>query len=371
MAGAGQTAAEDLRRSPCPHLVPPPRPTPSSSRPGRRAPTRSPRPACPRTGPRRSWWSATPTGRLRDLDWAPDADDRRRAGRDRLARTGSTCCATRPRTCWPRPCRTSSPRPSSASARRSRTASTTTSTCAKPFQPDDLDKLEKRMQEIVKSGQRFRGAGSTRLDEAKAELADEPYKLELVDIKGDVGRDRGHGGRRRRADHLRQPRRQDRRALLGRPVPRPAPADHPADRRVQADARRPPRTGAAPRRTRSCSGSTAPRGRPGTSSRRTWSCWRRPPGATTASSAPSSTCSRFPDEIGSGLAVFHPKGGIIRRELEDYSRRRHEEAGYEFVNTPHITKEQLFRDLGPPAVLRRRRCSRRWRWRARTTTSSR
>jgi threonyl-tRNA synthetase len=50
----------------------------------------------------------------------------------------------------------------------------------------------------------------------------------------------------------------------------------------------------------------------------------------------------FPDEIGSGLAVFHPKGGVIRREMEDYSRRRHEAAGYEFVNTPHITKGQLF-----------------------------
>ncbi|MDT5191656.1 MAG: threonyl-tRNA synthetase, partial [Mycobacterium sp.] len=54
----------------------------------------------------------------------------------------------------------------------------------------------------------------------------------------------------------------------------------------------------------------------------------------------------FPDEIGSGLAVFHPKGGIIRRELEDYSRRKHNQAGYEFVNTPHITKAQLFHTSG-------------------------
>jgi threonyl-tRNA synthetase len=50
----------------------------------------------------------------------------------------------------------------------------------------------------------------------------------------------------------------------------------------------------------------------------------------------------FPIEIGSGLPVFHPKGGIIRRVMEDYSRRRHEEGGYEFVNTPHLTKEDLF-----------------------------
>jgi len=54
----------------------------------------------------------------------------------------------------------------------------------------------------------------------------------------------------------------------------------------------------------------------------------------------------FPDEIGSGLAVFHPKGGIVRRVMEDYSRKRHEEGGYEFVNTPHITKSALFEKSG-------------------------
>jgi threonyl-tRNA synthetase len=50
----------------------------------------------------------------------------------------------------------------------------------------------------------------------------------------------------------------------------------------------------------------------------------------------------FPDEIGSGLPVFHPKGAMIRMEMEDYSRRRHVEAGYSFVSTPHITKKNLF-----------------------------
>ena len=54
----------------------------------------------------------------------------------------------------------------------------------------------------------------------------------------------------------------------------------------------------------------------------------------------------FPEEVGSGLAVFHPKGGIVRRVMEDYSRKRHEEAGYEFVNTPHITKGALFEKSG-------------------------
>jgi threonyl-tRNA synthetase len=54
----------------------------------------------------------------------------------------------------------------------------------------------------------------------------------------------------------------------------------------------------------------------------------------------------FPEEIGSGLAVFHPKGGIIRRVMEDYSRNRHEEAGYDFVYSPHITKSNLFEQSG-------------------------
>jgi threonyl-tRNA synthetase len=54
----------------------------------------------------------------------------------------------------------------------------------------------------------------------------------------------------------------------------------------------------------------------------------------------------FPDEIGSGLAVFHPKGGVMRRIMEEYSRTRHEAAGYEFVYTPHISKEDLFQTSG-------------------------
>ena len=54
----------------------------------------------------------------------------------------------------------------------------------------------------------------------------------------------------------------------------------------------------------------------------------------------------FPEEIGSGLAVFHPKGGTIRRLMEDYSRERHVAGGYDFVNSPHITKAALFEESG-------------------------
>ena len=61
----------------------------------------------------------------------------------------------------------------------------------------------------------------------------------------------------------------------------------------------------------------------------------------------------FPDEIGSGLAVFHPKGGVIKREMEDYVRRRHIEEGFDYVGTPHITQGARLRAVRPPAVLRR------------------
>ena len=54
----------------------------------------------------------------------------------------------------------------------------------------------------------------------------------------------------------------------------------------------------------------------------------------------------FPDELGSGLAVFHPKGGVLKREMEDYVRRRHIEEGFEYVGTPHISKEGLFHTSG-------------------------
>ena len=68
--------------------------------------------------------------------------------------------------------------------------------------------------------------------------------------------------------------------------------------------------------------------------------------ATTASSARELDLFSFPDELGSGLAVFHPKGGVIRREMEDYVRQRHIEEGFEYVGTPHITKDGLFHTSG-------------------------
>ncbi|MER5701585.1 threonine--tRNA ligase [Micromonospora sp. NPDC002296] len=216
----------------------------------------------------------------------------------------------------------------------------------KPFQPDDLAKLEKRMQEIVKSGQRFRRRRFDSLDEAKAELAAEPFKLELIDVKGE-GLDSSEvmevgGGELTIYDNLaakedkvcwsdlcRGPHLPNTRLIGAFKLMRSAAAywrgseKNPQLQRVYGTAW-PTRDELkaylklleeAARRDHRKLGADL-------------------------------DLFSFPDEIGSGLAVFHPKGGIIRREMENYSRRRHEAAGYEFVNTPHITKAQLFETSG-------------------------
>ena len=79
----------------------------------------------------------------------------------------------------------------------------------------------------------------------------------------------------------------------------------------------------------------------------------------------------FPDELGSGLAVFHPKGGVIKREMEDYVRRRHIEEGFEYVGTPAHHQGGAVPHLRATCRTTPTACSRRWRWRARTTTSRR
>jgi threonyl-tRNA synthetase len=216
---------------------------------------------------------------------------------------------------------------------------------ARPFQPDDLDKLEKRMQEIVKSGQVFRRRRFSSLDEAKKELAAEPYKLELVDVKGDVDAaevmEVGGGeltiydnldaktGERCWGDLCRGPHLPSTRLIGAFKLMRIAAAywrgseKNPQLQRVYGTAW-PTRDQLkeylklleeAARRDHRKLGAEL-------------------------------DLFSFPDEIGSGLAVFHPKGGIIRRELENYSRERHEQAGYSFVNSPHITKAQLFETSG-------------------------
>jgi threonyl-tRNA synthetase len=216
---------------------------------------------------------------------------------------------------------------------------------ARPFNPEDLDKLEKRMQEIVKSGQRFRRRRFDSLEQAKAELANEPYKLELVDIKGDVDASEvmevGGGeltiyenldaktGERCWGDLCRGPHLPSTRLIGAFKLMRSAAAywrgseKNPQLQRIYGTAW--PTRDALKEYLRMLE----------EAARRD----HRKLGADL-------DLFSFPDELGSGLPVFHPKGGIIRREMEDYSRRRHEQAGYSFVNTPHITKGNLYEVSG-------------------------
>jgi threonyl-tRNA synthetase len=216
----------------------------------------------------------------------------------------------------------------------------------KPFQPDDLAKLEKRMQEIVKAGQRFRRRRFDSLDEAKAELADEPYKLELIDINGpdiDAAEMMEVGGPELTiydnvdpatekvcwSDLCRGPHLPTTRHIGAFKLMRSAAAywrgseKNPQLQRVYGTAW--PTRDALKDHLKLLE----------EAGRRD----HRKLGADL-------DLFSFPDEIGSGLAVFHPKGGIIRRELENYSRLKHEAAGYSFVNTPHITKAALFETSG-------------------------
>jgi threonyl-tRNA synthetase len=214
-----------------------------------------------------------------------------------------------------------------------------------PFHPDDLDRIEKRMREIVKEGQTF----SRRVvsdDEARAELADEPYKLELIDLKGGASASDGAdvevgGGELTIYDNLRRDG-----SLAWKDLCR---GPHlPTTRHIPAF--RLMRTGGAywrgseqnPQLQRIYG--TAWESREALKDYLTFleeadKRDHRKIGADL-------DLFSFPDEIGSGLAVFHPKGGVIRREMENYSRQRHEEAGYSFVNSPHITKEDLFQTSG-------------------------
>ncbi len=222
---------------------------------------------------------------------------------------------------------------------------------ARPFQPEDLPRLEKRMQEIVKAGQTFHRRRYDSLAAARAELAGEPYKLELVDLKGD-GTDGGEvdqaevmevgGGELTAYDNL----------------------DAKSGARVWGDLCRGPhlpstRLIGAFALTRTAAAYWRGNEKNQQLQRVYGTAWpdRDQLKAHLALLAEAAKRDHrklgaeldlfsFPDEIGSGLAVFHPKGGIVRRELENYSRLKHEQAGYAFVNTPHITKGQLFETSG-------------------------
>ncbi|SFT77602.1 threonyl-tRNA synthetase [Actinopolyspora lacussalsi subsp. righensis] len=217
----------------------------------------------------------------------------------------------------------------------------------RPFTPEDLRALEKRMKQLVKSGQKFQRREYTSLDDARAELASEPYKLELVDLKSgsdDVDTSEvmevGDGeltvydnidrhGETVWGDLCRGPHVPHTRFLPAFKLTRVAAAYWRGDQ--------------SNRQLQRIYG-TAWESKEALDAHLEWlaEAERRDHRRIGAELDLFS----FPEEVGSGLPVFHPKGGIIRRELEDYSRRRHEQAGYQFVNSPHITKSALFETSG-------------------------
>jgi threonyl-tRNA synthetase len=217
---------------------------------------------------------------------------------------------------------------------------------AEPFTPEDLKALEKSMQRIVKEGQTFRRRVVTQ-DEALAELADEPYKCQLlnraagVDGAEGVSVEVGAGettiydnlnrqGETVWKDLCRGPHVPTTKVLAnGWSLMRSAAAywlgseKNPQLQRIYGTAW-PTKEELLAYKDRLAEAERRDHRRLGLEM----------------------DLFSFPDEIGSGLAVFHPKGGIVRMEMENYSRRRHIEEGYEFVYTPHATKAQLFQLSG-------------------------
>ncbi|MEV6907108.1 threonine--tRNA ligase [Amycolatopsis sp. NPDC051071] len=217
-----------------------------------------------------------------------------------------------------------------------------------PFTPEDLQALEKRMKQIVKGAQQFSRRVFDSVDEAKKELADEPFKLELVDLKSEdstvdttevmeVG-----GGELTIYDNL-DPRTKERVwSDLCRGPHVPTTKFIPAFKltRVAAaywrgDDKNPQLQRIYGTAWESTEAQDVHLERLAEAERRD----HRKLGVEL-------DLFSFPDEIGSGLPVFHPKGGIIRQEMENYSRQRHVEAGYDFVYSPHITKGALFETSG-------------------------
>ncbi len=215
-----------------------------------------------------------------------------------------------------------------------------------PFKPEDLDKIESRMRKIIKEGQKFsRRAVSD--DDARAELSAEPYKLELIGLKGS-SQEAAEGasvevgaGELTIYDNLKRDGSPAWKDLCRGP-------HLPTTKRIPAF-----------KLMRSAAAYWRGDERNKQLQRIYGTAWESKE-ALEAHLARIEEAERrdhrrlgkeldlfsFPDEIGSGLAVFHPKGGVLRKTMEDYSRVRHEQSGYEFVYTPHITKGQLFETSG-------------------------
>ncbi|MCW2917571.1 MAG: threonine--tRNA ligase [Actinomycetia bacterium] len=213
-----------------------------------------------------------------------------------------------------------------------------------PFTPDDLKRIEKRMREIVKQGQRFaRRVVSD--DDARAELASEPYKLELIGLKGggDAEESVEVGGAELTIYDNLDPKSGE---LCWKDLCRgphvPTTRTIPAFKLMRSGGAYWRGSEKNPQLQRIYGTAWESRDRQDEYLKLLEEAEKRDHRKLGAELDLFS----FPAEIGSGLAVFHPKGGVVRRVMEDYSRKRHEESGYEFVNTPHITKGQLFETSG-------------------------
>ncbi len=217
----------------------------------------------------------------------------------------------------------------------------------RPFQPDDLKVIEKKMQEIIKRGQKFSRRVVT--DEAaREELAKEPYKLELIGLKGSAatageGADVEVGaGELTIYDNLDPKTGELCWGDLCRGPHLPSTRHIPAFKLMRSAAAYWRGSEKNPMLQRLYG-----------------TAWPTKDELKAHLDFLEEAAKRdhrklgneldlfsIPEQIGSGLAVFHPKGGIIRRTMEDYSRKRHEEEGYEFVYTPHATKGKLFETSG-------------------------
>jgi threonyl-tRNA synthetase len=218
---------------------------------------------------------------------------------------------------------------------------------AEPFHPDDLKSIEKKMQQIVKDRQAFSRRVVTD-DRARDELAGEQYKLELIGLKGPQAAGAAEGadaevgaGELTIYDNLRRDGTLAWKDLCRGPH-LPTTRHVPAFKLMRVAAAYWRGNEKNPQLQRiygtaweSKQAMKAYLDHLAEAEKRD----HRKLGAEL-------DLFSFPEEIGPGLAVWHPKGGIVRRVMEEYSRRRHEESGYEFVYTPHLTKAALFQTSG-------------------------
>jgi threonyl-tRNA synthetase len=215
-----------------------------------------------------------------------------------------------------------------------------------PFTPEDLKRLEKEMERIIRAGQRFVRRVTNDAD-ARTELSSEPYKLELIGLKGTDAV--GDGAAEVGAGDLTIYDNTD--PQSGETVWRDlCRGPHLPNTRMIGNGFSLMRSAAAYWRGNEKNKQLQ---------RVYGTAWPTKDELRAHLERLEEAAKRdhrrlgaeldlfsFPEEVGSGLAVFHPKGGIIRKTMEDYSRQRHEESGYEFVYSPHVTKSNLFETSG-------------------------